>query len=184
MVIRRELTKKGYSFKFTNDNNYIGFAKYTHLILPDDMTVQYGSKTLQIKQESYILKFINSLPLLNIETFTPHYLYIDGEKVAKITHRFFRPISDFEIDGHMYSITQKNNNVIYVMKDGNMVARYKKRYVTYREENTYDVDDNILISKELVLLFCVFIDVVLFRSEGSYSYVKYERDFVLFGGKE
>lgn len=184
MVIRRELTKKGYSFKFTNDNNYIGFAKYTHLILPNDMTVQYGSKTLQIKQESYILKFINSLPLLNIETFTPHYLYINGEKVAKITHRFFRPIFDFEIDGHMYSITQKNNNVIYVMKDGNKVARYKKRYVTYREENTYDVDDNILISKDWVLLFCIFIDMVFFPNIGPSSYVNYDRNFVLFGGKE
>ena len=175
MIIYRKLDKTGYIYHYKNDNIIIGNSKHTFLFRPFRISVSDDIEKFELKQTAHLLKIINSLPLLNIKTFTPFYLFKNGEKVAKLKTKIFKPIFYFTLDGNEYTLIHKGNNSIIFLCNDKQIARYTKETLAVAEQNTYVVDFNAeTMSKTFVLLMCIFIDVIFYPNRMHIDYVKLE----------
>ena len=65
------------------------------------------------------------------------------------------------------------------MKNNSQVALYKKDIATFMEENRYTIKYDDRISIQLLLLFCIFIDVESYPNHLRISASKYEVDFAI-----
>lgn len=65
------------------------------------------------------------------------------------------------------------------MKNNFQIALYKKDSITEQEKNRYAVSyDEDEVDSALIFLFCIFSDSVFYNNDRSFSYLKYERDFI------
>lgn len=179
ICINRNMMKKNLHYSVEH-YNITGSANYTWGILPVKIEVLSNKNHIMLKQSPWILKFINSLPLLNYETFTPFKLYKNGAKCGRGWHILFRPVFVFIIENDRYELRHHTDNYISIMKDNKQIGLVRKKIKTIAEKNTYYVkcinEENIL---DIIMLFCVFIDVMFYPNNKQISYVKTEKTFVL-----
>lgn len=179
-IIERRLSIHKYDYKIINQDRVGGEANHTYYFLPRRIRVTDSDRVLELNQTSYMLKFINSLPILSLETFTPFKLFVNGIYAGKTKKRLFKPIFDISVNKETYCLSLHSNNFISLMKNGVQVALYRKETRTNVERNVYFAKFNLKgeIDEALILLFCVLIDVVFYRNNSRISALKYEKTIV------
>ena len=177
-TIERKIGRSKFLYEMSG-MSVVGSSKYTLRLLPVKIEVLCGNKTLVLKQTAWLLKLINSLPLLNIETFTPLRFYENGIYCGIAKKKMFQPVFDIRINSSIYEIRQHNNNYISLMRDNIQIALYKKELQTIAEHNKYIVEFDESADKLLILLFAILADTVFYSNEGRFSYCKYEKDIII-----
>lgn len=176
--IERSLDIKNFHYAIGN-GKFKGISNFTYGILPAKIRVFYSNTIWELRQTSYVLKLINKLPILNSEDITPFRMYVNNVCIGKSKKLIFKPVFFFNTEQSIFELRQHNHNYISLMKDEFQVALFKKEDVSTAEKNRYTVkcieDEQIL---PLVILFCLFTDVVFYPNEGRIDYLKYEKSYV------
>ena len=173
-----KINKYTYSFNGHNENNLSAYSNHSSLFSVKKCIVISGSDKIMLKETSLFLKVLNALPLLNTETFEPFCVLKNGNVVSRSQKVFLKPYFTFNIENKTYKLSLNGNNHINISVDNLSAADYYRETISYAENCTYEVDfDCSLISREYVLLFCMFIDYVFFRNHTSFSGIKYEKWF-------
>ena len=164
---------------FIKNYNVYCTANITLGIMPVKIKMLSNGCSIIIKQYPFLLKLINSLPILNCENFTPFKIYKDNVKCGKGKHILFKPLYIFTINNDIYEIRHHSNNYISLMRNNVQIALYYKNITSVAEHNIYNVkcvyDTEML---NIILLFCAFIDVIFYPNNGNFSYIKKEKTFV------
>ncbi len=176
VIINRKLQNKKFLY-YLNDDTLVGHTNITFGFLPCIIEV-FGNRGLSLKQ-NILLKLINNFPILNLESFAPFKLYENGKHIGIAKTVFLQPAFKVIIKKNTYEIRQHNKNFISVMKNNFQIALYKKDAITEQEMNRYAVSyDENAADSALIYLFCIFSDSVFYNNDRSFSYLKYERDFI------
>lgn len=173
------MKQKCYLFNIEMDEAVFGKANYTFGFLLQNITITSGGNILQLKQTNWLLKLLNTLPLLNSEVLAPYKFYINGQCRGKSKNVFFRPCFFFDIEKVHYEVRLHNNNFISLMMDNLQIALFKKETSSTGERNIYKVNySDEHIKKEMLLLFCAFIDLVFYKNYSFVSYYRKEKNYV------
>lgn len=180
--VQRVQKLKKYTYKIIGNSRYSGESNYTYGLIPRRiMVLRDNYSIMELKQTNWLLKFMNSLPVLNCETFTPFYYFENKTLLGKSKTRLFQPAFFFTIKENFYELRQHNHNVISLMENGAQIALYKKEAFTEFERNKYEIRyrEDKEENDPLLLLFCIFIDVVFYSSTSKISGWKYEKEYVM-----
>ena len=177
--IFRKLNHKCFSYTTDTGKNILGTAYHKHFFI-SRMTVSYDDNTIELEQRNWLLILINSIPLLNLGTYTPYNLYVNKKHIGFSRNNPFKPMFVFFIEGDCYELCQHNNNYISLMKNNIQVGLYKKSDISVLEENIYELSysDSMGEQLPLLVLFCVFADRIFYKNHLSFSYYKYEKNIV------
>ena len=177
LKIIRELKLKKYVYQLSTTELIIGTANYTFGFIPRI----YNNDLFELKQTSWLLKLINSFPILNLETFTPFKYYVNGNYSGRSKKVPFKPVFHFTINEDKYELCQHNKNYVSLMRNDIQVALYRKEDETVLEMNTYNIkyDENSNMEHSLLLIFCIFIDVTFYANSMNIAYLKYDKNYVI-----
>lgn len=162
---------KGYTF--------VGESNCTYGLFPIQIKIPFEESCIELKQ-SIILKLINCLPVLNMETLASFKAYLNKKYIGKSTHKLFEPVFYFDFQGGMYEVRLHNNNYISLMKNNIQTALYNRVSYSEGENNIYEVEfDDSKEHLVYILLFCIFIDRVFYSNNGKVNYLKWEKNIVI-----
>ncbi len=182
IIVERTLALNKYSYAIEGNDAWIGKANYTFGITLWKLCV-YSKEdfTFELKQTNWFLKLLNILPVLNLETFTPFKYFESLQYNGYSRKKFLKAAFLFHMGNEIYELRQHNDNICSLMKNEIQVAVYKKEPFSFSEKNRYTVkySNDMVDNLQLILLFCIFIDVVFYSNKRRVSLVKYERDVII-----
>lgn len=177
--IMRNLTKTGISFTS---------ASKPRLICTSNLTLNFGCNKLfvtdldgvnySLQQKNQWLKFINSLPIFNFETFTPYFFYENDTLCGNSEKIHFQPAYQLNFKSDIFELREHKNNVFSLMKNQKQVALYKRPSTSFNEQLSYFVDFCDEKMLPFFLLFCAFIDTQFYPNHASFHMYKKEVDVV------
>ena len=179
--ITRHIQSNKYYYRFDKPNTPLGYTNFFYNLLLKKITVCFEKNIIEMKQTNWLLKIFNSLPILNIETFTPYKYYNNGVCCGYSKKYILKPIFAFFIDEDYYEVKQCSDNSILLTRNKAKIALYKKEDWSTLEENTYNLKiiNESNIDTKLLLLFCIFIDVEFYPNNWKLSYFKYEKNHII-----
>ena len=180
LIVTRKMELGKFVFRIENLTSVYGEASYTAGFIPRKIKVSgENGNTLKLIQTNWVLRILNSLPVFNIFRFVPYRYYIDDIYMGRFKITPFKRGSYFIFGDDIFELQGHSKNYISLMKNNSQVALYKKDIATFMEENRYTIKYDDRISIQLLLLFCIFIDVESYPNHLRISASKYEVDFAI-----
>ena len=178
IVREMKINKYIYRFSESDESSLSAYSNHSSLFSVKKCIVISGSDIIMLKETSLFLKVLNALPLLNTETFEPFSILKNEKVISRSQKVFLKPNFTFNIGNKAYRILLSGNNHINISVNNLPAANYYRETMSYAEKCTYEVDfDCGLISRKYVLLFCMFIEYIVFSNHTSFSGIKYEKWF-------
>lgn len=177
--IMRNLTRTGISFTSVTE---------PHLICTTNLTLNFGCNKLfvtdldgvnySLQQKNRWLKFINSLPVFNLETFIPYFFYENDTLCGKGKKIHFQPAYQFNFKSDAFELREHKNNIFSLMQNQKQIALYKRPSTSFNEQLSYFIDFYDEKMLPFFLLFCAFIDTQFYPNHASLHMYKKEVDVV------
>ncbi len=182
MIIKSRFKIKEYEYISDETPLLQGTANKTTGFIRQKIYASYGDDKIVIEQKNFLLKFLNSLPLLNAVNFTPFKCYINGRLCGKAKRKFFGTTINIEFDNDTYILSLHTGDSISLKKNGTEIAAYSKAPYSEKEEHNYNVYSSETAGLALLLTFafCILADISFYRLSGlEFKSGKYEKTFVL-----
>ena len=149
--IMRNLTRTGISFTSVTE---------PHLICTTNLTLNFGCNKLfvtdldgvnySLQQKNRWLKFINSLPVFNLETFIPYFFYENDTLCGKGKKIHFQPAYQFNFKSDAFELREHKNNIFSLMQNQKQIALYKRPSTSF-----------IFMMKKCCPFFCCFVHLLI-----------------------
>lgn len=176
-IVERNTKISKYEYRLNGENVW---AKTSHTlgILFRKFYIYFSNEEYVLKETNVLLKLLNYLPLFR---YLKYDLIKNDGKIGHIKRKAIILASEYEL--YMYDekyvfYLGKNNRIIVINNDRE-IAYICKRYISYNEKNTYDIE---IISEDkgiinVVFIITIFSDIIFFPNYFQYSGMRWEKTF-------
>ena len=168
MKIYRKQEKHEWCYTVSENSKISGTSRYTLGFLFHNITVRSESgDTLCLRQTNFFLQILDNIPLIGWFVFVPFQAYVNGVYAGSSKRKYGAAMYTFPIGEDIYEMSLHNPNKAALLKNGKQIALYRRDDEIWLEQTVYRVQHSADAVPEILLLFAVFADQVLFSLSGS-----------------
>ncbi len=172
MNIYRRIEGDVWQYTTADAPAWIGTTKTTFQSFFQCMAVQSNQgNSLCLRKENFFLQFLAAIPLIGWFVLVPFHIYENGIYVGRSRKEFSSSVYTFAIKNDVYELSLHRRDKVSLLKNGKQIALYQRLIKAYIEEKpAYSVQYTPNVEKEILLLFCIFIDKIHFCTYDDYQW--------------
>lgn len=165
MEISRKIDKGIWQYHINGSPHITGASRFTLGFLFQTMTVQsnFGNK-LCLRQTNLVLQIFDKIPVIGWFVHVPFKVYVDEGCVGRSKKKYRSSIYMFSIKRDNYELSLHKQNKVALLKNGKQIALYQRKEEVWLERSTYFVQHSGNVESDILLLFSIFADRVLFST--------------------